>query len=213
MNADWNAANGVAQILNKPTIPTNTSQLTNDSGFLTEHQDISGKANTADLAAVATSGSYADLSDKPTIPAAHVNADWAQTSTESVDYINNKPNIRDSVNTVVTDSLTISNSKMNKAIDTIAANVVADSLNAFRESLRKTTDNTLLPRERSKKFMIEEKQDGDVYIFKIDSKPHSSYLVKIYINGVLVGDNDNSNNDAVLTVSDNPDGDGDEGWD
>lgn len=31
---------------------------------------ISGKANTADLAAVATSGSYNDLSDKPTIPAA-----------------------------------------------------------------------------------------------------------------------------------------------
>ena len=31
---------------------------------------IAGKANTADLAAVATSGSYTDLSDTPTIPAA-----------------------------------------------------------------------------------------------------------------------------------------------
>lgn len=30
---------------NKPTIPTNTSELNNDSGFLTEHQDISGKAD------------------------------------------------------------------------------------------------------------------------------------------------------------------------
>lgn len=29
----------------KPTIPTNTSELNNDSGFLTEHQDISGKAD------------------------------------------------------------------------------------------------------------------------------------------------------------------------
>ena len=29
---------------------------------------VSGKANTADLAAVATSGSYTDLDDKPTIP-------------------------------------------------------------------------------------------------------------------------------------------------
>ncbi len=47
------------------TIPTKTSDLTNDSGFLTSHQDISGKANTADLATVATSGSYNDLSDKP----------------------------------------------------------------------------------------------------------------------------------------------------
>lgn len=39
VNSDWNAASGVAQILNKPT-----------------------------LATVATSGSYADLSNKPTIP-------------------------------------------------------------------------------------------------------------------------------------------------
>ncbi len=45
-----------------------TSDLTNDSGFLTSHQDISGKANSSDLAAVATSGSYNDLSNKPSIP-------------------------------------------------------------------------------------------------------------------------------------------------
>lgn len=31
------------------SIPTTTSQLTNNSGFLTSHQDISGKLNTADL--------------------------------------------------------------------------------------------------------------------------------------------------------------------
>ena len=54
----------------KAELPTKTSDLTNDSGFLTSHQDISGKANTADLATVATSGSYNDLTDKPTIPAA-----------------------------------------------------------------------------------------------------------------------------------------------
>ncbi len=54
-----------------PTIPTavtKTSQLTNDSGFLTAHQDLSAYAKTADLATVATSGSYADLTNKPTIP-------------------------------------------------------------------------------------------------------------------------------------------------
>ena len=49
-------------------IPSKVSELTNDSGYLTQHQDISGKANTADLSAVATSGSYTDLSNKPTIP-------------------------------------------------------------------------------------------------------------------------------------------------
>lgn len=33
VNADWDAASGVAQILNKPTIPTKTSDLSNDSNF------------------------------------------------------------------------------------------------------------------------------------------------------------------------------------
>ena len=89
----------------KSIIPTKTSQLTNDSGFLTTHQDISGKLNTSgdgkdvtvsfstassranvatgeklstmfgkiakwlgDLKTVAFTGSYNDLSNKPTIP-------------------------------------------------------------------------------------------------------------------------------------------------
>lgn len=42
VNADWNANSGVAQILNKPT---NVSAFTNDAGYLTQHQDISGKEN------------------------------------------------------------------------------------------------------------------------------------------------------------------------
>ena len=33
--SDWNATDGDNQILNKPTIPTLTSELTNDSGFIT----------------------------------------------------------------------------------------------------------------------------------------------------------------------------------
>ena len=38
------------------------------SQYLTEHQSLTGYAKTADLSTVATSGSYNDLSDKPTIP-------------------------------------------------------------------------------------------------------------------------------------------------
>ena len=41
------------------------------SQYLTEHQSLDGYAKTADLATVATSGSYNDLTDKPTIPAAY----------------------------------------------------------------------------------------------------------------------------------------------
>lgn len=89
--ADWNATTGVARILNKPTIPTvptNISAFTNDSNYQTgaqvssaisthnssasAHSDIrttlNAKANSADLATVATSGSYTDLSNTPTIP-------------------------------------------------------------------------------------------------------------------------------------------------
>ena len=78
-------------LLNKPSIPTKTSELTNDSGYLTEHQplktingeslvgtgniEISGFSGSyndltdkPNLSTVATTGSYNDLTDKPTIP-------------------------------------------------------------------------------------------------------------------------------------------------
>lgn len=86
VQANWNSTSGLSAILNKPalkrvattgdyndldntpTIPTLTSELTNDSGFLTQHQDISGKVDYSDLATVATSGDYTDLINTPTIP-------------------------------------------------------------------------------------------------------------------------------------------------
>lgn len=92
-------------LTNTPTIPSKTSELENDSNYITEHQDISGKLDKAgdasntkvtftaaatrtapatgdslativgkvtkyltDLKTVAFSGSYNDLSNKPTIP-------------------------------------------------------------------------------------------------------------------------------------------------
>lgn len=117
--ADVATSGSYTDLTNKPSIPTKTSELNNDSGFLTTHQDITGKQdksnivtswsvttsdakypseklvksdldkkvdkvsgkglstndydntakNTVDnLATVATSGSYNDLSNKPTIP-------------------------------------------------------------------------------------------------------------------------------------------------
>lgn len=47
-----------------------TSGVVDLGTVITSHQDISGKADKSSLAAVATSGSYNDLSNKPTIPAA-----------------------------------------------------------------------------------------------------------------------------------------------
>lgn len=48
-----------------------------------------------DLATVATSGSYNDLLNKPTIPAAQVQSDWNEADNTKVDYIKNKPTIPD----------------------------------------------------------------------------------------------------------------------
>lgn len=98
IQSDWNQTNDEAKdfIKNKPTIPTvptNVSAFTNDAGYLTQHQDISGKANSADLATVATSGSYNDLNNKPTIPAAQIQSDWNQTDNTAKDFIKNKPTI------------------------------------------------------------------------------------------------------------------------
>lgn len=51
------------------------------------------KVNSSDLASVATSGSYNDLSDKPDIPQAQVQSDWNESDSSKVDYIKNKPTI------------------------------------------------------------------------------------------------------------------------
>ncbi len=53
----------------KSEIPTKTSQLTNDSGFIDKNvDDLTNYIKSSDLSTVATSGNYNDLSNKPTIP-------------------------------------------------------------------------------------------------------------------------------------------------
>lgn len=63
--------NGTAQTITAKavdiTVPTKTSDITNDSGFITSSA-LAPYALSADLATVATSGDYDDLSNKPTIP-------------------------------------------------------------------------------------------------------------------------------------------------
>ena len=105
MKADISSLSSVAtsgsynDLRDKPSIPSKTSELTNDSNYLTEHQDLSdyitksdseglirndgsidntiylsehqditGKADIDSLSVVATTGDYTDLINKPTIP-------------------------------------------------------------------------------------------------------------------------------------------------
>ena len=90
-------------LTDKPTIPTKTSDLTNDSGFITgvAWNDVTGNPT---FATVATSGDYDDLTNKPTIPAAQIQSDWNQSDSTKLDYIKNKPSIPSTTNLVTTDT-------------------------------------------------------------------------------------------------------------
>lgn len=63
-------------------VPTKTSDITNDSGFITkEVNDLTNYTKTSDLPSVATSGNFADLQNKPTTIAGYGITD-AYTKTE-----------------------------------------------------------------------------------------------------------------------------------
>ena len=79
------------------TAPENSGAALTDNDIADSSSALGGalaaKANSSALAAVATTGDYADLNNKPTIPAAQVNADWNAAS--GVAQILNKPTIPD----------------------------------------------------------------------------------------------------------------------
>ena len=71
-------------------------------------QDVKSKANSAvqpeDLATVATTGSYNDLADQPSIPAAQIQSDWNQANNAALDFIKNKPTIPTATSQLTNDS-------------------------------------------------------------------------------------------------------------
>lgn len=112
---DFNTDSGITDI----SIPL--TDIFDPSNYYTKTEvdtALAGKANSSSLSTVATTGSYNDLTDKPTIPT-QVNSDWNATS--GVAQILNKPTIPefDYYSETTTQS-----SKMGK-IDTIENNVGA----------------------------------------------------------------------------------------
>ncbi|MBR4912034.1 MAG: hypothetical protein IKZ54_04260 [Bacteroidales bacterium] len=90
VNADWNATNGPAQILNKPTIPTvptNISAFFNDMGYITAIPDsLGGISIESDPIFSAWNKDYNDLTNRPELFSGNyddltnkpVNADFGQ---------------------------------------------------------------------------------------------------------------------------------------
>ena len=104
VNADWNSNSGASEILNKPdlgvyaTTQAMNTALAGKQDTISDLSSIRSGASAGatavqpgDLATVATTGSYDDLSDKPSIPAAQVNSDWNASS--GVAAILNKPTL------------------------------------------------------------------------------------------------------------------------
>lgn len=88
VNSDWNASSGLAQILNKPSLATvATSGSYND---LTNKPTIPAAQVNSDWNA---SSGLAQILNKPTIPAAQIQSDWTQANTSALDYIKNKPSV------------------------------------------------------------------------------------------------------------------------
>lgn len=109
VQSDWNVTNTTsdAYIKNKPTIPSKTSQLTNDSGYITS-SSLHSHDNKTVLDGITAekvsewdgkstfSGNYNDLTNKPTIPV--VDNALSSTSTNAIqnkvvaNALNNKAN-------------------------------------------------------------------------------------------------------------------------
>lgn len=68
VNADWNAVSGDAQILNKPTLGTAAAADTGDFATAAQGALADTAVQPSDLATVATTGAYSDLTGTPAIP-------------------------------------------------------------------------------------------------------------------------------------------------
>ena len=120
-----------------PTVPTNISEFTNDSGYLTQHQDLSSFALKTEL----FSGSYNDLTNKPALFSGSYN-DLSDVPVLVVSYddLTDKPSIpqdlsdlTDTSNLLVTDFTGYATTSY---VDTQVSNLVdtaPEALNTLNE--------------------------------------------------------------------------------
>lgn len=108
-------------------VPTKTSDLNNDSGFITgvSWNDVADKPS---FATVATSGSYNDLSNKPTIPTVNNGTLTIQQNSVTVDTFTANSSSDKTVNITVptVNNATLTIQKNGTTVDTFTANSSTD---------------------------------------------------------------------------------------
>ena len=99
VQADWNvtSSSSDAYIKNKPTIPTKTSDLTNDSGFVSDANYVHTDNNY-------TTTEKNKLNGIASGAEVNVQSDWSQSDNTKDDYIKNKPTIPSNTSDLNNDS-------------------------------------------------------------------------------------------------------------
>lgn len=200
-------------------IPTTTSELTNTSGYLTEHQDISGKANKSDLATVATSGSYKDLKNIPTsfAPSSHKHSkseitDFPTSMTptahnQASNTINamtgySKASTADAITT--SDSLNTAIGKLEKALDSKGTSSFSGSYNDLtnKPTIPTVGNGTItINQNKTKIGEFTTNQSGDTTIDLTDTKYTLPSATSSDLGGVKIGDNISISN-GIISISD-----------
>ena len=162
-------------LTNKPTIPvvpTNISAFNNDSGYITKDvNDLTNYTLTSNLSSVATSGSYNDLSDKPTIPTVPTNVSAFNNDagyiTKSVNDLTNYT-LSSSLSSVATSGNY--NDLSNKPTIPDVSNFITKDVNNLTYYTDTTTLTTLLA--------------GKEDVMEIGSNTNGNYIK--FANGILI---------------------------
>lgn len=156
--------------------------------YLTQHQDISGKANISDLHTVATSGSYLDLQNIPSTfaPSAH------EHSTADVKDSNAHANLGTSANATQSAINTAIDTKIGSLLSVELVEVVSTRPTASQDTMNKLylVPETDAETEDVYEIFVTVEDEGDYTWEKIDSTriDLSGYALIDHVHGNITND-------------------------
>jgi hypothetical protein len=209
VKSDWNATTGPAEILNKPTIPTSVAQLSDAdnyvtdaelaaAGYLTSYTETDPTIKAWAKADTKPTYDYSEIQNTPAIPAAQVQADWAEDNTASMAYIANKPAIPANTSDLNNDAGFITAQDITGYATQSALNdSVADlkaQMNQISSQLTQLSNLLTAFQVTSKRFVVSEAAQAE---FNLGQAVTGEIVC--YVNGVMVG----SKTSGVVTVNAN----------